>query len=65
MVYLEIDATQQQISELLREIDAEIIGGPAASGLYRLQLADDDAVAGEAVDALRSASDVVRFAESE
>ncbi len=59
------DATQQQISELLQGIDAEIVGGPAASGLYRLQLVEEDANADEAMAALRSAAEIVRYAGTE
>lgn len=58
------DATQREIGALLRSIGAEIISGPAASGLYRLRLGED-AGADEAVSALREASDVVRYAETE
>ncbi len=64
-VEFEPGATQQQISELLRAIDASIIDGPAASGLYRLQLDPEQSAADEALAALREAGGVVRYAEAE
>ncbi len=53
-------ASASDIGTLMNDNGAEIIGGPAEGGLYRVrfpQSADPDAV----VDQLRAASDVVRF----
>jgi len=53
-------ASASDIGALMNDNEAEIIGGPAEGGLYRVrfpQTADPDAV----VDQLRAASDVVRF----
>jgi len=53
-------ASASDIGALMNDNDAEIVGGPAEGGLYRVrfpQAADPDAV----VDQLRAAGDVVRF----
>ena len=53
-------ASASDIGALLNDNDAEIVGGPAEGGLYRVrfpQTADPDTV----VEQFRAASDVVRF----
>jgi anti-sigma factor RsiW len=53
-------ASASDIGALMNDNEAEIIGGPAEGGLYRVrfpQSADQDKV----VDQLRAASDVVKF----
>ena len=59
------DASNQEVSDLLRSLDLQIIDGPAASGLYRLRIGGSVTTPDETLDRLRQAEGVVRFAEVE
>jgi len=58
------DAKEQQIRELLRRVDARIVDGPSAAGLYRLELdpaPTDDAAWARVMAVLEGRPDVVTF----
>jgi anti-sigma factor RsiW len=60
LVAFQDTASASDIGALMNDTDAEIVGGPAEGGLYRVrfpQTADPDAV----VEQFRAASDIVRF----
>ncbi|GAB4355649.1 MAG: hypothetical protein Kow006_22200 [Gammaproteobacteria bacterium] len=59
------EATEAQIRQLLRELDAELVAGPSAIGLYRLRITSNRSAnkpIGEVIEALRARSDVVAHA---
>lgn len=59
-------ATEPQLRALLRELDATLVGGPSALGLYTVELEaepDDDAAIEAALARLRETPHVVRYAE--
>ncbi|MCB1395457.1 MAG: hypothetical protein KDJ98_05650 [Rhodobacteraceae bacterium] len=57
------DASEQQIRDLLVGLNLEIVGGPSALGLYRLDAAPGGDLA-EAAAALRAASAIVESVEN-
>lgn len=60
------ETPEQAIRDLLREVDAKIVGGPSALGIYVValhpELRDEEAI-NSVVARLRTRSDVVRFVE--
>ncbi len=61
-VAFEPTATEAQLRALLTGIDAEVIAGPTAEQLYRIELRTPSASAESALRRLRAAHGVVRFA---
>ena len=60
------DATEAQISDLLRAVRGNLVGGPSALGIYRVEIGTDpnDAVAvGQIVERLRAEPDIVLSVE--
>lgn len=61
-------ATEAEIRALLHRVDARIVDGPSAAGLYRLQLdarPEDEAAWTRVLEALRGEPDVVAFVARE
>jgi hypothetical protein len=61
-------ATEEAIRTALQNVDAGIVSGPSAAGVYVVQLrgrAEDDPAVDQAIQTLRSESPVVRFVERE
>jgi anti-sigma factor RsiW len=60
------DATALQISKLLQEIDAVVVDGPSAAGLYRIGLLDDStANRNRAMQKLQSTKGVIEHVAEE
>ena len=60
------DVSEAELRALLRELDAEIVAGPSAQGLYTVGLPhtpDQSEEIEAGIRALRARSDVVRYAE--
>jgi hypothetical protein len=60
------DASAGNIAKLLSEVDARIVDGPRADGIYEIRLVNKDLTpdqVDELVTKLRSTKDLIRFAE--
>ncbi len=59
-------ATELQIRTLLNQVDARLVDGPSAAGIYRLSLANNSAANQRAVsDQLQAAADVIEHVAAE
>jgi hypothetical protein len=60
------EATEEAVRNLLREVDASIVAGPSALGIYTVAFPSElggEAAIDEAVNRLRAREDIVRFVE--